>query len=486
MRSTAQAYHCLTKYSEDCLRTGPGLDWSKQPDQFKDIVSSNRVSLRSYMQDNEPRPDNGMGIARVGRLLFYSNGVTGVVRFQNGGSQLLRASPSAGALYPTEIYVALRDMEDVDAGIYNYLARSHELVCLWEGDHMQAIQDACGGDPVFESSQACLLLTGVHWRSAWRYQERGYRRVLLDTGHVAANTIAYAPHEGCAAYPIQGFCDGALNGMFFFDDAKEAALLAVPILKDSTAPPAPILWTSRTTEAGDIEAVQIRGEDDLAGSAAVALHRASCCGDVFPVDVPGSEPEIPDEAIALEEPGNLHNNIPDAIVKRRSASGYTGEPLSVSDLGRAIAFAFGRDGAVRYATLDAGILQAHIVVHDVDGLEPGLYRVAGPGEALVPVEIGDLKDQFFRIGLEQEIARTCGAILILTAPAQESIEMWGDRAYRHLHMEAGMLGERFQLAATALGLGACGIAGFLDDDAATAVHMDTDDFVLYLITVGHV
>ncbi len=486
MGSTAEAYHRLTKYSEENLRSGPGLDWSKQPEQFKDIVSSSRVSLRSYMKDNAPKPENGMDLARIGRLLFYSNGVTGVLRVQSGDNQLLRAAPSAGALYPTEIYVALRDMDDVEAGLYNYQARSQELVRLWEGDQMQAIQEACGGHPIFESALACLLLTGVHWRSAWRYQERGYRRVLLDTGHVAANAIAYAPHEGCAAYPIQGFCDGALNGMFFFDDAKEAALLAVPILKDNTAPPAPILWTSRTTEAGDIEAVQIQDEADLGRSAAVTLHRASCCGDVFPVEAPDSKPEIPDEAIRLEEPGNLDNNIPVAIVQRRSARGYTGEPLSVSDLGRAIAFAFGRDGAVRYGTRDAGILQAHLVVFDVSGLESGLYRVAGRGDALVPVDIGDFRDEFFRIALGQEIARACGAILILTAPAKESVEMWGDRAYRHLHMEAGMLGERFQLAATALGLGACGIAGFLDDDAATAVHMDTDDFVIYLITVGHV
>ena len=90
-----------------------------------------------------------------------------------------------------------------------------------------------------------------------------------------------------------------------------------------------------------------------------------------------------------------------------------------------------------------------------------------------------------RIGLGQEIARACAALLLLTASAADSIQLWGDRAYRHLHLEAGMLGERFQLGAAALGLGACGIGGFLDDEAAEAVGIDPDDFVLYLVTIGH-
>ena len=65
-RSIAEEYHQLTKYAEESIRSMPGMDWSKQPAQFKEIVASKRVSLR----DAHP-------LGALGRLLFHGNGVTG-------------------------------------------------------------------------------------------------------------------------------------------------------------------------------------------------------------------------------------------------------------------------------------------------------------------------------------------------------------------------------------------------------------------------
>lgn len=490
-RSIAEEYHRLTKYSARTLATGPGLDWSRQPRQFKDIVSSQRVSLRSFLPQGKlaaPKQREGehLGLARIGRLLFYSYGVTGVIRYENGGSQLLRAAPSAGALYPTEVYIALRDMDGAEAGLYNYQVRSHELVRLWEGDQMDTIRDACGGDPVFDEAEACVLMTGIHWRSAWRYQERGYRRVLLDTGHVAANMVSYAAHESCTAHPIQGFCDGALNGLFFFDDSVEGMLVAVPLLEGERAlEPAP-LWVSAPCEVPPLEPVEIRAQEDLKSSVSVALHRASSCGERREAQVSGSPPRISKEAIRLAEPASINANIPNAIVQRRSARSFTGEQVSVGDLGQALGYAFGRNAGARYATREAGLMNAHVVVHDVDGLERGLYAVEGAGEALKPIRLADLREECFRLALGQEIARSCSAILVFSSPAKKSVAAWGDRAYRHLHLEAGMAGERLQLGAGALGLGACGIGGFFDDDAARLVGVEVDDFVIYMVTIGHI
>ena len=68
--------------------------------------------------------------------------------------------------------------------------------------------------------------------------------------------------------------------------------------------------------------------------------------------------------------------------------------------------------------------------------------------------------------------------------AAEAVERYGDRAYRYLHLEAGHIGQRWQIAAQAAELGACGIGGFLDDDVARFCGHPTDDWVLYLITLG--
>src|SRR5262245_28030131 len=111
----ALEYHRLTKYTEESVRQGDGLDWSIQPLQTKEIVSVQRHSLRPFV--NFPVPGaadapiapaaTGIGLPEMSRLLYFGNGVTGMIRYQGNQGQLLRAAPSAGALYPTEIYVAV-------------------------------------------------------------------------------------------------------------------------------------------------------------------------------------------------------------------------------------------------------------------------------------------------------------------------------------------------------------------------------------------
>ncbi len=493
----ALEYHRLTKYTEESVRQSDGLDWSIQPAQTKEIVSTQRLSLRPYV--NFPAPgaatdaplsppgaSKGIGLPELSRLLYFGNGVTGMIRYQGNTGQLLRAAPSAGALYPTEIYVAVRSVAGLEPGLYNYQVPTHELVRLWEGDQVDALRAASGDFPGFEGAPLCLVLTGILWRSAWRYRERGYRRVLLDTGHVLGNLATIAPYAGATARPCLGFMDGEVNGLFFFDDASEAALAVVPFAAE-TGPsvPAP-LWASPARPAR-LSAMALREETDLRQSATVALHRASAVSEKTLADsTKGQEPGVSDRSIPLEAPQGLDEKMPRAILTRRSARSYSGAPITLAALGRAIGFAFGRAPrrAIGYGTREAGVMRAHLIAFAVDGLDPGLYAVEGAGEALLPISLGGFREDFFRLSLGQEIAHTCAAALVLSAPADESVSLYGDRAYRYLHLEAGALGQRFQLAAGALGLLACGIGGFFDDDTAKLLDLPTTDLILYPITIG--
>jgi len=483
--SVAQAYHDLTKYTEENVRTGPGLDWSRRPLQFKEIVSQQRVSLRPHMpvrmtddgpEIEMPATPSGCDLAKLSRLLFFTNGVTGLIRYESGG-QVLRAAPSAGALYPTEVYVAARDVEGLEPGLYNYQVPTHELVRLWEEDPLAAIASACGDDPLLARTPFVVLLTGVFWRSAWRYRERGYRRVLLDTGHVLANLCSYAAAEGLGTRTFLGFNDADLNGLFFFDDAVEAALLCVGFSTGGDAATAP-LWPSGTTAPGDLEGAILADETALRESATVRLHRASACEGGLPATEPAQAPAVTDRSVPLAATRDLAAQIPRAILRRRSARGYSGGPLALDALGEALGFAFGRALATR------DVLRAFVVAGDVEDLEAGVYLVEGAGEALLPLALGDVRERMHRISLGQELAKRCAATLVLAAPAEAAVARWGDRAYRYLHLEAGAVGQRFQLAAGALDCAACGIGGFFDDETAALVGADAGDWILYLITIG--
>jgi SagB-type dehydrogenase family enzyme len=491
--SIAEAYHALTKYTEENVRGGPELDWSRQPAQFKQIVSQHRVSLRPYLPVRLPGQSAGAPaggaheyLARLSRLLYFGNGLTGLIRYGPGQGQFLRAAPSAGALYPTEAYVAARDLPGLAPGLYNYQVPTHDLVLLWEGDLFGELKAACGDAECYDRAELCMVFTGLFWRSAWRYQERGYRRVLLDTGHVLANLLTYAPEAATTAHPHLGFVDPAVNGLFFFDDAVEGVLACVPVTDGQSPVAHGPLWSSATGDGTPLKAVTLQSEADLAESATVALHRGSSCWESLPgARTKREEATVSERSIPLAAPGAF--DVPNTILRRRSARSYSGASVPLDALGQALGYSLGRaDGTrvLQLATRDAGFLGCHVVVLAVDGLDPGLYAVEGAGEALLPLAMGSFRDRLYHLSLGQDIAQKCAAIVIYTAPAAESVAAYGDRAYRYLHLEAGMAGQRLQLAAQAHGLGACGIGGFFDDEAATLVDRKADDFVLYLVTIG--
>jgi len=500
-RSAAEVYHELTKYTAENIRGGSELDWSIQPATRKEIVSQHRVPLRPHhgpFATGESADGTAFGLAHLARLLLHTGGVTGLLQTP-GGPQGLRAAPSAGALYPVETYVAVREIPELDPGLYNFQVEPHQLVPMWPGDQMEDLAQACFETPAFQKARACVLFTGIFWRSAWRYKERGYRRVLLDAGHLIGNLCAYAPLENCSALPVFGFVDEAVNNLFFLDAAVEPVLACLPILEEVTeCVPEPLFRSPTTRVKANLEPGEIATQDDVAGSASVALHSAGCClwnADISPeADAArsGVRNAASNAARNTELPfdGDIDVRLSHAILRRRSARQYTGETIALKQLGNVLGYTFGRGDhlgsgrPVRFATREAGLMRAWLVAYGVDDLQPGLYEILGAGETLREVTSGQFSEEVCAMALGQDIARACAAVLILTAPAAESVDRYGDRAYRYLHIEAGHVGQRWQIAAQAADLGACGIGGFLDDDVARFCGHPPENWVLYLITLG--
>ncbi|MEE8104122.1 MAG: SagB/ThcOx family dehydrogenase [Planctomycetota bacterium] len=492
-RSAAEVYHQLTKYTRQNIRGGGELDWSIQPATHKKIVSQQRIPLRPHhgpFATGESADGTAFGLAHLARLLLHTGGVTGMLQTP-GGSQGLRAAPSAGALYPVETYVAVREIPELDPGLYNFQVEPHQLVPMWPGDQMEDLAQACFEIPAFQKARACVLFTGIFWRSAWRYKERGYRRVLLDAGHLIGNLCSYAPLESCSAMPVLGFVDEAVNNLFFLDATVEPVLACLPILEEVTeCVPEPLFRSATTLVEANLEPSEIRTHDDVPGSASVALHNAGCC--LWDAAATTSDDAVPDDAGETKLPfdGDIDVRLSHAILRRRSARQYTGETIALRQLGNVLGYTFGRGDdlgsgrPVRFATREAGLMRAFLVAHGVDDLEPGVHEILGEGETLRTITAGQFSEEVCEMALGQDIARACAAVLVLIAPAAEAVERYGDRAYRYLHLEAGHIGQRWQIAAQAAELGACGIGGFLDDDVARFCGYPTDDWVLYLITLG--
>ncbi|MEB3338507.1 MAG: SagB/ThcOx family dehydrogenase, partial [Leptolyngbyaceae bacterium] len=182
--SIAQHYHERTKYDPHTLASkAQGLNWAEQPVPFKEYKLGVTYDLKPYLQGSD-RQQADRWWHRLSQLLFFSYGLTAMVPMptMTGDPLYLRAAPSAGGLYPAEVYLISRGTPQLKAGLYNYQAKTHSLLHFWEDQVWSALQAACFWHPVLEATQIALVTTAVFFRSAWRYQDRAYRRIFLDTG----------------------------------------------------------------------------------------------------------------------------------------------------------------------------------------------------------------------------------------------------------------------------------------------------------------
>ena len=100
------------------------------------------------------------------------------------------------------------------------------------------------------------------------------------------------------------------------------------------------------------------------------------------------------------------------------------------------------------------------------------------------IQEGDLRQQTWHFCLGQELGRDAAAVVLHTTHLPRAIERYGDRAYRYLHLDAGQIGQRMNLAAMRLGLGASGIGGFFDDEINSLIGLSLDQIVVYVTTLG--
>jgi SagB-type dehydrogenase family enzyme len=152
------------------------------------------LEARRSVRDFSTRP---LSEGEMSQLLWAAQGVT------HGDGY--RTAPSAGALYPLELYVA------TSAGFFHYVPRGHRLARLGNTDLRAAMQRAALGQPGIGSAAAVFVVAAVYRRTAVKYgAERGARYVHIEVGHAAQNLLLEAAALGLGAVPVGAFDDPAL------------------------------------------------------------------------------------------------------------------------------------------------------------------------------------------------------------------------------------------------------------------------------------
>jgi SagB-type dehydrogenase family enzyme len=221
-----------TKYLRGKLGGGPLL-WQSQPETYKRYPQAPKFKLKIPEKDggmplwqaiNRRRSvrsfgDTTLKKAALSQLLWASQGIT----MQSMGYEL-RAAPSAGALYPVETYLVINNAEEIDPGIYHYGVENHELEQLKLGDFREEVARAALDQGMAFSANVVFIWTAVFARSKWKYNQRAYRYVYLDAGHIAQNLALAAVSLRLGTCQIAALYDEEVNSLLEVDGEEESVL----------------------------------------------------------------------------------------------------------------------------------------------------------------------------------------------------------------------------------------------------------------------
>ncbi|MFC1657939.1 SagB/ThcOx family dehydrogenase [Candidatus Omnitrophota bacterium] len=170
----------------------------------------NRRSVRNFTQRD-------LGWPEISQLLWAAQGITA-----KKGSLSLRSAPSAGALYPLEIYLFNSQ------GMFHYLPQSHKLEVLAEGDLRSVLCEAALSQASVAQAAVDIVICAVPQRVTAKYGERGMKYVYIEAGHVAQNIHLAAVALGLDSLPVGAFSDEQVSAILSLP-AEQEPVYIIPV-----------------------------------------------------------------------------------------------------------------------------------------------------------------------------------------------------------------------------------------------------------------
>lgn len=421
---SGKAYHDATKHSYLSVQLDPNyVDASTQPSAFKVYPKFYR---RVKLNLNNP----------VHAFISLTSAIT-LEKVYKDGPYKLRVNPSAGALYPTEVYVQVRGIEGMVNGIYHLEVENNCLTLIYEliddGLENYIIPGKCINGFIF-------LISCVYYRSSWKYQNRSIRYCFLDSGHHLGAIAASAFLHNRDIQLIFDFDKLALNSDLGFENKEFITACAV---------------------SGEIQDKKIRR---------LRLKIPFVSGtDYFE---PNQFIEDAYQATALQKSRQQKLEYPQfdfdrdkfsqTVWNRRSIRRFRKESISQEDYLYVV-----QQLQQSIPTENYEEIEIYSVVHRVEGMTPGLYK----GTYLV--KEGNFSEKTGYLCINQAIARDGAVTLFFVSDYLN---------YQTAMQIAGFLGQRLYLTSNYLGIQCSGIGAYYDDE--TQELLETNKDVLYGMVIG--
>ncbi len=193
------------------------------------------ISIEEALQNRRSRRsfrDEPLSLSDISQILWAAYGITRPIKnrpaFLRGG---LKTAPSAGALYPLELYVVVGNVTNLADGVYKYKPESHSLLMISKGDKREKLAVAAYNQTWLVDAPASIVYSAVFERTTKKYGKRGRERyVCIELGHSAENIYLQCESMDMATCVIGAFDDMKVKQLLPMPQAEEP-LYIMPIGK---------------------------------------------------------------------------------------------------------------------------------------------------------------------------------------------------------------------------------------------------------------
>ena len=422
-------YHRKTKHSYLSIRQNPHtLRWEEKPPIYKIY----RGGYKKKILESSKREDD---------FLYHIAGLTAKKSYP-GVEYFLRVNPSAGALYPNELYFQARGVDGIDDGIYHYEVYSGSIVLLSRISQDEGLEPYLGLKKAIKGY--IFLISALYERSVWKYRERAFRYALLDAGHLLGSIEASAllkPHAVQMRYQIER---EGLNRIFGFGEGEiflSAASVGVPVRDQEVAAIDFVSADSDETKTGEMnDMIEEVYSDTMMLTGCKKETRA---------------PGFSYDGTKLKK----------TIVERRSQRGFEGEYITRGQFNYIMEIL--RQPILSDCDEPVSI---YTVVNRVIDMPMGLLY---EGKYL---KYGDFSQKAGYLSLEQYSLAAQSAVTFFLSST--------GRNYQALYQKAGIIGHRVYIASNYIGIGCSGIGAYYDDEVSKFMDLGSEEMVLYALAVG--
>ena len=414
-------FHQQTKHSYISVRKNAVfLDWRTQPKNFKKYP---HFFQRYNIEDYEELKD----INLIGGISFEKE--------YPEGTYYLRTNPSAGALYPCEIYLQIRGVKGLLDGIYHYEIHGASLSLLLE-------LDSDGVEHYFKDKLKqkgiIFLISSIYFRSSWKYRDRSIRYILLDSGHQLGSIYAALALKDQDSLMTFDFDKLILNDVFGFRE-DEMFCVAMSSSQISDKVVKPLKQKLPFVSGCDFLETNEFVED---------AYKQSAVYEDTDIAMKNFFEDIPKEQLK------------NAIINRRSTRAFRSQSITKEE------FEFITKDLFDFAK--AHNVEIYYTVNRVDGLDQGVYLYDELQEA------GDFCDKSRYLALEQNLGGHSAVTFYFTSNELEK--------YQKVSILSGFIGQIIYLKSELKGIGSSGIGAYYDDE--TKQFLDTKNNILYLLAIG--